>query len=79
MISVSQSAESNFSQGRSPDLDVTPPSTEDEEIQSNSDDDNKATSSSPGGLSPGTDKKKYPEYCRTLKIKGEDFHISKRS
>ena len=76
MISLSQSTGPNFTQGRSPDLDVTPPSTEDEDIQSNSDDDNKATASSPGGLSPGTDKKKYPEYCRTLKIKGQDFYIS---
>ena len=76
MITVSQSAGSNFAQGRSSELDITPPSIDEEELQSNSDDDtNKAAASSPGGLSPGADKKKYPEYCRTLKIKGEGFHI----
>ena len=76
MISLSESAGSNFAQGRSPELDITPPSIDDEEIQSSSDDDNKAVVSSNRGLSPGADKKKYPEYCQTLKIKGEDFHIS---
>ena len=68
MITVSQSTGSNFAQGKSPKLDITPPSIDDEEIQSSSDDDtNKAVASSPGGLSPEADKKKYPEYCRTLK------------
>ena len=75
MITLSPLTESNLAQGRSPELNITPPSIDDEEIQSSSDDDNKAVVSSPGGLSPGADKKKYPEYCRTLKIKGEEFRF----
>ena len=80
MITLTQSRGSSLIPvvgGRSlpgePELDITPPSAmDDDEFHSNSDDDCNKVGNSPGGLSPGSEeKKKYPDYCRTLKIKGK--------
>ena len=73
MINLTQSGGSSIIPGRSSELDITPPSMEDEEFHSNSDDDSRIGISS--GISPGEDKKKYPEYCRTIKIKGRKFEV----
>ena len=75
MITLTQSRGSSLipvvggrSLPREPELDITPPSAmDDDEFHSNSDDECSKVGSSPGA----DDKKKYPDYCRTLKIKGK--------